>query len=58
MLKSAMKAKSILAAFTVISMGGVSVALAENATAASTEKAAAPAAETMKVFIVTAKGGG
>ena len=37
-------------------MGGVSVALAE--AAASTEKAAVPAAETMKVFIVTARGGG
>lgn len=39
-------------------MGGVSVALAEDASAASTEKAASPAAETMKVFIVTATGGG
>ncbi len=53
-----MKAKSILAAFAVISIGGVSVALTENTTGASKEKAAVPAAETMKVFIVTAKGGG
>ena len=51
-----MNVKSILAACTIISMGGVSVALAE--AAASTEKAAVPAAETMKVFIVTARGGG
>ena len=42
----------------MISIGGVSVALTENTTGASTEKATAPAAETMKVFIVTAKGGG
>jgi len=53
-----MKVNAILAAFAVVSMGGVSVALAEDTSAASTEKAAAPAAETMKVFIVTAKGGG
>ncbi|MEO1855887.1 MAG: hypothetical protein ABGY95_00795 [Rubritalea sp.] len=53
-----MKVKSILTAFAVISMGGSSVALAEVAPAASTEKAAASAVETMKVFIVTAKGGG
>lgn len=40
------------------SIGGVSVALAEDPSAAPTEKAASPAAETMKVFIVTATGGG
>ncbi len=53
-----MKVNAILAAFAVVSMGGVSVALAEDTSAASTEKAAAPAVETMRVFIVTAKGGG
>ncbi len=50
--------KSILAAFSVISMSGVSVAQEEDSAAATTEEAAVPAAETMKVFIVTAKGGG
>lgn len=53
-----MKVNAILAAFAVVSMGGVSVSLAEDTPAASTEKAAAPAAGTMKVFIVSAKGGG
>ena len=53
-----MKVKTILAAFSVISMSYVSVALAEDTAAASTEEAVAPAVETMKVFIVTAKGGG
>jgi hypothetical protein len=51
-----MYTKAIIAAFAVISMSGVSVA--ESTKAASTEKAAASAAETMTVFVVTAKGGG
>ncbi|MFT5882798.1 MAG: hypothetical protein ACI9FG_001305 [Crocinitomicaceae bacterium] len=57
-LNIAMKVNAILAAFAVVSMGGVSVSLAEDTPAASTEKSAAPAAGTMKVFIVSAKGGG
>ena len=59
-LTFAMKVKSILAAFAVAIFGGVSIAMAQSATDAKTEKSAATAAEgkTVKAFIVSTKGGG
>ena len=54
-----MKAKSIFAAFSVVALGGFSTAIAAPAETATNDTAAeAATTKTMKVFIVTAAGGG
>lgn len=57
-LTLAMKAKYLVAAFSVAAFSGLSTVVATAETQSDTAAATAAANETVKVFIVTAKGGG